>query len=79
MVVPCICAAGFVGSLCDVDEDGCATNPCHTGVACLDVPVHQLSKYKKGFICDQCPPGLDGDGEICTGICSFIKNTDIDI
>ena len=68
MIVPCVCKAGFVGSLCDLDEDGCATNPCHPGVACLDVLANQLDKYPKGFICDKCPIGLEGDGETCSGI-----------
>ena len=57
----------FAGDHCDEDVDGCAGDPCFTGIQCTDVPPSQLSQFPAGFICEPCPVGMDGNGQTCTG------------
>ncbi len=45
------------------DTDGCADQPCYTGVTCDDVPAPG-----DGFECGDCPDGYEGDGIDCTDI-----------
>ncbi|XP_052780549.1 mucin-like protein [Mya arenaria] len=67
-VVPCTCTAAWEGDFCEVDKDGCADNPCYTGVACSDVPASQIQSKPAGFQCDACPLGLQGDGQDCQDV-----------
>ena len=67
-IVPCTCPTGYVGSYCELDEDGCADNPCFTGVQCSDVPASQLATTPAGFSCASCPVGMVGDGQTCGGM-----------
>ncbi|XP_068180151.1 von Willebrand factor D and EGF domain-containing protein isoform X2 [Antennarius striatus] len=39
----------------------CSRRPCHPGVHCFE-SVH----ISAGFVCGPCPPGLHGDGRMCT-------------
>ncbi|XP_023932116.1 uncharacterized protein LOC106156983 [Lingula anatina] len=59
--VPCECPSGREGNYCERDIDGCADNPCFTGVACVDVAAPGT-----GFQCGPCPLGLVGDGSVCS-------------
>ena len=56
-----------------MDTDACADRPCFPGVRCTDVEATQIQLYPKGFICGNCPIGMEGDGEICTGMWSNSK------
>ncbi|XP_049630080.1 protein crumbs homolog 2 [Suncus etruscus] len=47
----CQCPSGFEGDDCGVDVDECASQPCHNGGSCQDLP--------NGFQCD-CPEGYTG-------------------
>ena len=68
MSVVCDCVPGYTGPDCSLDEDGCLTNPCYTGVRCADVAVNDLADHPKGFLCADCPDGLEGDGQTCVGV-----------
>ena len=48
---PCICAAGYSGTLCQTDIDECASGPCENGGNCTDL-VNR-------FVCT-CVPGFSG-------------------
>ncbi|KAM9852042.1 von Willebrand factor D and EGF domain-containing protein [Aulostomus maculatus] len=39
----------------------CTKRPCHRGVQCFESP-----HVSAGFVCGPCPPGLHGNGLICT-------------
>jgi hypothetical protein len=54
------CSTGYSGYPACTDTNGCAGNPCFTGVTCHDVPAPGT-----GHTCDPCPTGYTGDGEIC--------------
>ena len=69
-VVPCECALGYGGDFCQVDIDGCADQPCFSGVLCTDVAASDLSNHPDGFLCGTCPVGLTGDGSSCIGRCN---------
>lgn len=62
--IVCTCKTGFEGDghVC-ADIDGCASNPCFSGVACTDVAAPGT-----GFTCGPCPTGFAGDGLNCTDI-----------
>ncbi|KAI0239341.1 Mucin-like protein [Lamellibrachia satsuma] len=64
-VVPCECALGYGGDFCQLDIDGCADQPCFSGVLCTDVAAPDLSSHPDGFLCGTCPIGLSGDGSSC--------------
>ena len=66
-VVPCECAPGYGGDFCQLDIDGCADQPCFSGVLCTDVAAPDLSSHPDGFLCGTCPVGLSGDGSSCIG------------
>ncbi|PIK47011.1 putative von Willebrand factor D and EGF domain-containing protein [Apostichopus japonicus] len=55
----CQCEEGFKGSICEIDIDECASNPCYPGVTCKN--------FNAMYWCVGCPPGLTGDGRHCTG------------
>lgn len=60
----CVCNAGYTGdgALC-TDVDGCAANPCFSGVTCIDEPAPGT-----GFSCGPCPTGFQGDGIACSDV-----------
>ncbi|KAK2160224.1 hypothetical protein NP493_1661g00003 [Ridgeia piscesae] len=64
-VVPCECSLGYGGDFCQIDIDGCADQPCFSGVLCTDVAASDLSNHPDGFLCGTCPVGLTGDGSSC--------------
>ncbi|XP_074539724.1 von Willebrand factor D and EGF domain-containing protein [Halichoeres trimaculatus] len=39
----------------------CSRRPCHPGVQCFE-----STHVSAGFVCGPCPPGLNGNGRICT-------------
>jgi hypothetical protein len=59
----CACQAGWGGTYCDQDVDGCASSPCFPGVTCTDVAAPGT-----GFTCGACPTGYEGDGVSCTNL-----------
>ncbi|RDD39384.1 Mucin-like protein [Trichoplax sp. H2] len=65
--VPCQCSAGYTGSRCESDIDGCAANAdaCFPGVTCTDKPA---SAGLPGFTCGSCPVGFSGNGVNCIDI-----------
>ena len=66
-IVPCTCLAGYDGTYCENDMDGCASGPCFPGVDCKDVLARDLKTTPAGFTCGSCPSHLVGDGITCTG------------
>ena len=65
-IAPCNCSAGYTGSRCESNIDGCMVNPegCYPGVNCTDQPP---PAGINGFTCGPCPTGLTGNGRTCTG------------
>ncbi|XP_030851749.1 mucin-like protein [Strongylocentrotus purpuratus] len=70
-VVTCNCTIGWSGDHCDVEFDACAESPCYEAVLCMDNPAG----VTPDFVCGDCPPGLQGDGETCYDVNECQSNT----
>uniref|UniRef100_A0A4W3I1T0 von Willebrand factor D and EGF domain-containing protein n=1 Tax=Callorhinchus milii TaxID=7868 RepID=A0A4W3I1T0_CALMI len=53
----CQCPAGLTGTDCHQDVDECEIGACFPGVTCYNT----FGTYR----CGVCPPGLQGDGNVC--------------
>ncbi|XP_059158121.1 uncharacterized protein LOC131942326 [Physella acuta] len=63
---------------CELDKDGCASNPCLQESSCTDVAASVEELSGQSYICSTCPPGfhLGSNGQKCEDIneCSQVSN-----
>uniref|UniRef100_I3KT48 Sushi, nidogen and EGF like domains 1 n=1 Tax=Oreochromis niloticus TaxID=8128 RepID=I3KT48_ORENI len=50
----CVCASGFSGNRCQIEQDVCESNPCLNGGVCRGYRRNYLCMCKDGFFGDQC-------------------------
>lgn len=50
----CECVPGFVGSLCEIDVDECASGPCLNGGTCQDLLDEYRCNCQPGFMGQRC-------------------------